>query len=103
MKRKGPRQLPRAGRAPGKLPLMWMSFADPDKPDGQQFLGVVILRARDVKEGIVLAHRLKINPGGEVQTVELPPDCPIPEDYMGRLLTREDTQRLDVEMRKRLS
>src|SRR5438477_12296433 len=85
-----------------KLPLMWMSFVDPDKPEGQRFLGVVILRARSVTEGITLAHRLKINPGGEVITVELPPDCPVPEDYKGRLLTREDTERLAVEMRKRL-
>lgn len=72
----------------------WMSFADETKPKGQQFLGVVILDVTDEEArswikthgwlyparmagaewngaAMVKAHRLKINPGGQIMYVDI--------------------------------
>lgn len=78
----------------------WLSFADPDRPEGTQFLGVVILDVDETdvaaSEGITTAirashglpplddpedqwmsgavyksHRLKVNPGGQVLAMRL--------------------------------
>lgn len=72
----------------------WLSFCDPDKPEGQQFLGVVIVDVNErdktlgefgaaairashglppltdptdqwMSAAIAKSHRLRINPGGE--------------------------------------
>jgi hypothetical protein len=76
--------------------LYWLSFADPDKPKGEQFLGVSIVRvtkAEAINEALDLAMngrpaphnqeafwlaaaarkawRLKINPGGEMAALRL--------------------------------
>lgn len=76
----------------------WMSFCDPDKPKGQQFLGVVVVEVSDVdaaaikpildarfprhKEGAEWmaaatdkAYRLGCNPGGEVGFLEVPAEA----------------------------
>lgn len=50
--------------------LWWLSFADPDLPRGRQFLGVVVVRADDMKDAMQKAWRLGINPGGEVKGYE---------------------------------
>lgn len=47
-------------------PIVWLSFADGDRPEGERFLGVAIVRARQATEAARLAHELGINPGGEV-------------------------------------
>ena len=44
----------------------WLSFADPSRPRGSQFLGVSIVKARTYFEATMRAHALGINPGGEV-------------------------------------
>jgi hypothetical protein len=41
-------------------------------------------------------HRLKINPGGEVQITALPDDYPVLATDMDRLLNRQDMQRLNA-------
>jgi hypothetical protein len=45
----------------------WLSFCDPDLPQGKQFLGVIIIDA----ESFLMAHMhinlLGINPGGEIE------------------------------------
>lgn len=73
----------------------WMSFCDPEKPSGQQFLGVSVVEVSDAeaaaekteldakfprhREGAEWmaaatrkAHRLGCNPGGEIGFVEIP-------------------------------
>lgn len=49
----------------------WLSFADPTRPKGQQFLGVCIVEAVDEISAIKVAHALSINPGGEVAFQDL--------------------------------
>ena len=79
--------------------VLWLSFTDPDRPAGQQFLGVSVVEvtyddlnaARGVlethghstKEQAVLiaaairkAWQMGCNPGGEVLTHELLPEVP---------------------------
>lgn len=67
--------------------LWWMSFCDPGKPTGQQFLGVVIVEA----PGFVHAHQkscaLGINPGGEIQGMLVDG---VAEEYRDRLLSLAD-------------
>ncbi len=84
------------------MPLWWLSFCDADRPVGSQFLGACMVRA----EGIVLAcaeaHRLGINPGGEVQGFEALAEraAMVPERWVGRLLTRAECEAFDAEMER---
>ena len=50
----------------------WLSFADPLRPTGQQFLGVVIVDAIGFIEAVRVTHILGVNPGGEVRGIEKP-------------------------------
>lgn len=70
--------------------IWWLSFADPDRPKGEQFLGVAIVRASGMGPAVTTAHVLKINPGGEVQGVEIPKTLAPPDEWIGRLLSREE-------------
>lgn len=49
----------------------WLSFVDPDRPDGKRFQGVAIVEGYGVASASTRAHELGINPGGEVQGVQL--------------------------------
>jgi hypothetical protein len=72
----------------------WLSFADPDKPRGKQFLGVAIIEASTPPlEAIAKTSRLGINPGGEVvgYLVNLEDYCAADID---RLLTESEALRL---------
>lgn len=80
-----------------KLPYFWLSFADPDLPKGKQFLGVIVIKAIDFLDAIKEASGKGINPGGEVVGNEVVGDlAKIPEEYIGRLLTRDEAQALDA-------
>jgi hypothetical protein len=93
----------------------WLSFVDPDRPEGQQFLGVTVVDVSDNEvasivdeirdrfpnakagaEWIAAATRkawsLGCNPGGEVGCAELPSETcgHVPRN---RLLTREEAAR----------
>lgn len=76
--------------------LFWLSFADPGKPKGAQFLGVAVLSADSFADAISRAHALRINPGGEVQGFEIPPEGwdKIPANMRDRLLTRAEAESL---------
>lgn len=74
----------------------WLSFADPDKPKGLQFLGVIVVKAVSFQD----AHATSLlcgNPGGEVQGVELPDEiaAKVPDRYLHHLLSRQETMELD--------
>jgi hypothetical protein len=77
----------------------WLSFCDPDKPAGSQFLGVAIVRA-----GALFIHApmkarfLGINPGGEVRgyVVDERGAAAIPPRYWNRLLTRDEITTLET-------
>ena len=46
--------------------VMWLSFADAGLPKGKQFLGGGLFKGDGVVSATVEAHRLKMNPGGQV-------------------------------------
>lgn len=62
----------------------WMSFCDPDKPKGQQFLGVSIVEVDELDVMLAIgnlamaasakAWERQCNPGGEVAMKEIHPD-----------------------------
>lgn len=73
----------------------WLSFADPDRPTGQQFLGACIVRAVDEISAVKVAHALGINPGGEVRFMDLVPEkvARLSFDlsvYYGRFIPRDE-------------
>lgn len=71
--------------------LWWLSFCDVDKPAGEQFLGVAIVRAGGPVSAMQRAWDLGINPGGEVMNYQLPDDAAARvRPYMDRLLSREE-------------
>lgn len=71
-------------RAKGAQSWYWLSFADPDLPAGQQFLGACLVQAPGPTLALALSHRLKINPGGCVRTFALPeePDVKWPRNTL---------------------
>jgi len=73
------------------MPWQWLSFADPHLPPGTQFLGVAIVEADGVIDAALEAHRLRINPGGEVLCAELP-GCTPPVRWQNVLLGREEAE-----------
>lgn len=81
-------------------PLYWWycSFADADKPKGEQFLGgCYVGPAPDIATAITQTHILGINPGGEVEFVRLTRrqlDAHVRADDRLRLLTREEIERM---------
>lgn len=78
----------------GRMAYYWMSFCDSDRPEGEQFLGVVILRALGVTHAMWQSHVLGINPGGEVLVHEIltEPRREIQPGLLNRLLSRADLQ-----------
>lgn len=62
----------------------WLSFADPTRPAGEQFLGACIVEAPDPISAVQMSWALGCNPGGEVKFAVLP--MAPPEDKRGRLL-----------------
>lgn len=69
--------------------LWWLSFADPARPKGQQFLGVSVVRAESFTQAVFQARSLGINPGGQVQGFEVESGT-IPEGDIERLLSRDE-------------
>lgn len=76
----------------------WLSFADADRPKGEQFLGVAIVPAHDLIGAIKVSHALGCNPGGQVLGQPLDPPRPIPPEHLERLLDRDAIGRLEALM-----
>lgn len=96
--------------------LFWLSFTDPDRPDGAQHLGCCVVEVdedeaaaaqQDVRarfpvtaEGtewlaaaIAKAWEMACNPGGEVAAIELDP-ADMPEDVpRNRLMSRAELRK----------
>lgn len=74
----------------------WLSFADGNLPKGSQFLGAALVRAPNFIAAVMEAHRLGINPGGEVQGTEAP-ECFSPRPgWCNRLLSRKECAEFDA-------
>ena len=75
--------------------LFWLSFADSNRPTGEQFLGVAIVEAIDIADATEKCWRLGINPGGEVLSVEVPEEkYESYSPHTNKLLTKEEVVRL---------
>jgi len=66
-----------------------LSFSDPRRPQGQQWLGGLNTEAATIRDAITWAHLAGINPGGEVQFVGIitDDDDPISPDWVDQLFT----------------
>lgn len=76
------------------LRWFWLSFAE------GRFLGAAIVQAQGAMHAIEKAHRLGINPGGEVASWELPPDVTIPDEAQDRLLGRDELEKIFGELKQ---
>lgn len=76
----------------------WLSFADPQRPKGEQFLGATIIEAHSFDAALRRAWHRGVNPGGEVRGTQLPDDWikRVPQSYHGRVLTRAECQEIDA-------
>jgi hypothetical protein len=72
------------------MTTFWLSFSDPDASSDKRFLGVAIFdmdesrRRLSAHEIVRRAHRLGINPGGQVCVQEV---ASIPDEYKNQLIT----------------
>lgn len=88
--------------ADGLRSLFWLSFCDTERPKGQQFLGVVMVRAPTLLEAIKAAWALEINPGGAIESHHLPDGkthagAEVPEKWIGRLLSKPEVDAYNEE------
>lgn len=72
------------------MPLYWLSFVDGDRPRGERFLGVAIVEALNEFVVIPAAWAAGVNPGGEVQFVQIPNEMDIPIQYINRLMDKDE-------------
>lgn len=68
---------------------LWMSFCDTSKPTGEQFLGVIITRAKGIASAIDKTWSLGINPGGQVMSHETDPQG-IAAEHFDKLLSKNE-------------
>jgi hypothetical protein len=76
-------------------PLWWLSFVDPDRQEGDRFLGGCVVRARGLVDASRAAWTAGCNPGGEMAGYEMPRehrDMIKPAD-IGKLMNREECER----------
>lgn len=71
----------------------WLSFADPEKPKGSQFLGAAIICATRFDEAVVVSHIKGINPGGEVKGWLF--EHNVPKEFIEKLMDKEEIMNLD--------
>lgn len=76
------------------MPLFYLSFCDPEKPKGSQFLGGCIVEAPSFISAAPAAHSKGCNPGGAVTIVEIPAHAEhnAPEADRNRLLSKEEME-----------
>lgn len=75
----------------------YVSFADPERPEGQQFLGGAYVRGSTAELALARAWSLGINPGGQPAMAGPFPAAAmdangVPETDRERLLTRSEVE-----------
>ncbi len=75
-------------------PWWWLSFADPDKPEGQRFAGVCIVQGSNMEDAVSEAWRRKCNPGGEIMALALGylTEEKVPLECRNRLMSGEEVR-----------
>jgi hypothetical protein len=81
------------------MSLWYLSFADPERPRGTQFLGGVFVDdgGGGFMGGVGEAHARGINPGGEVMGLPIKKDAVLDEKWVNRLLSKAELEQLDEE------
>lgn len=76
-------------KAENRTRILWLSFCDPEKTKGSQFLGVIITEALGLLHAIHKTWDFGINPGGEVLSTEVK-NVPHLEQVRDRLLSKAE-------------
>lgn len=81
--------------APEHHPIVYwyISFCDPDRPEGEQFLGAAIVKAPSLHHAITVSHLTGCNPGGEA-VVFGPIGGKLPPQWLFRVLTAAEVDDL---------
>lgn len=75
-------------KAENVMKCFFMSFVNPDKPEGQRALGVCIVDALGVSHAMQKTWDLGINPSGEIKSYEVP-ISEFKQEHKNRFLTHE--------------
>jgi hypothetical protein len=67
------------------LSWLYLSFVDPDRPEGQRFLGACWVKAQGPATAIQTAHEHGCNPGGQVKFLQLRWQSDPPEESAYKL------------------
>ena len=79
-----------AEEAKNPLSQWWLSFCDPDLPEGSQFLGAVCIDAHGLADA---THRVTVaglNPGGEIMAVQIPEGRRVADSHCNRILDKQE-------------
>lgn len=82
------------------LDLYYLSFADPKRPKGQQWLGCCYVEAESVHHAILhVSREHDCNPGGEVMVIKLPPEAKarLKPEALNKLLDEEGLRSAPIE------
>lgn len=74
----------------------WLSYADPERPQGEQFLGIAIVEGVNMRHATIVASLQGLNPGGECRLWQLPGEL---VGFTGRLLTVDEAFEANVALR----
>lgn len=78
------------------MSIYWLSFANGSLPKGSQFIGACMLEADSLMAAVLASHALGINPGGEIQALELPPGADVHPSWLGVLMDRATIEKHDT-------
>ncbi len=83
----------------------WLSFCDTERPEGTQFLGAALVRARNAATAMLEAHAQGCNPGGSIAMWEIPDEVPVAEcpEWVNRLMSREEVEMFDIMLADKLN
>lgn len=79
----------------------WLSFVDPDRPEGDRFLGACIVEGTDLGAAVQTAWMLGCNPGGEVAGIGIVEGRVPAEEYRDRLLPKAEALELNAAIEER--
>lgn len=72
----------------------YLSFTDDTRPEGDQFIGGLLLKAHGMISAVQYSHLLGLNPGGAVTGLAFPYEDDEADPWACRLLTRSEAEGL---------
>lgn len=79
--------------------MWWLRFVDPDRPEGDQFVGAAIANGETFAEAVFWAKRNDLCPYNvEIKGTPIPSNIEfrIPDHFFLRILTREEAEIFDT-------